>query len=67
MLDKDGNRIKWRRRIKELRKRKGLTQQELAQELGVGFITVVRWEKKKGNSPSRLAMEKIKILEKERT
>ncbi|MCP1638310.1 transcriptional regulator with XRE-family HTH domain [Streptococcus gallinaceus] len=32
-------------RLKELRKQKGLTQDELAREIGVSKITVLRWEK----------------------
>ncbi|WP_416675783.1 helix-turn-helix domain-containing protein [Egbenema bharatensis] len=33
--------------IKELRRRTGLTQQELARKIGVSFTSVNRWEKQK--------------------
>ncbi|MFA9467923.1 MULTISPECIES: helix-turn-helix domain-containing protein [unclassified Streptococcus] len=31
-------------KIKDLRKEKGLTQQELAEEIGVSKLTILRWE-----------------------
>ena len=49
-------------RIKTFRLKLGLTQEELAQKLGVSWVTVARWEKKKGNSPSRLALAKLAEL-----
>ena len=63
MLDKDDKPIKWRRRIKELRAARKITQAELAVALGVAWVTVARWEMKKGSSPSRLAQEKIREFE----
>ena len=49
-------------RIKTFRLKLGLTQEELARKLGVSWITVARWEKKRGNSPSRLALAQLKEL-----
>lgn len=64
MLDKDDKPIKWRRRIKELRVRLKMTQEDFAQAVGVRWITVARWEKKRSASnPSRLAQEKIREFE----
>ena len=40
-------------KVKELRKKKGWTQEKLAQEIGVTLSTVQRWEKK-GGQPTRL-------------
>ena len=45
--------------IKSLRKSLGLTQEQLANALGVSWITVNRWERNKSR-PSPLALEKIK-------
>ena len=56
---------KARMRVKLLRAKLNLTMEDLARKLGVSFVTVARWQKKGGNSPSRLAMEKIKQLETE--
>jgi len=47
--------------IKKLRSKLGLTQEQLAKVLGVSWITVNRWERKKCN-PSPLAVEKLKNL-----
>ena len=44
--------------IKELRKKLKMTQQELADELGVARITVVRWEAEQKH-PSRLAKRRL--------
>jgi putative transcriptional regulator len=52
----------------EMRHRLSLSQEDLARELGVSFVTVNRWEK--GHSkPSKLAMTQVtafsaKMLEK---
>ena len=40
--------------VKEVRRQLGLSQEELAHELGVSFATVNRWENGK-TSPSKLA------------
>ncbi|MDX6270022.1 MAG: putative transcriptional regulator [Acidobacteriota bacterium] len=47
--------------IKKLRSKLGLTQEQLAKALGVSWITVNRWERKKC-SPSPLAVEKLRDL-----
>jgi transcriptional regulator with XRE-family HTH domain len=50
-------------RIKALRKERGLSQEALAKELGVGRLLVHRWEKgrgvKGGQNPSRESAEKL--------
>jgi len=40
--------------VKEVRRKLGLSQEELAHELGVSFATVNRWENGKTN-PSKMA------------
>lgn len=45
-------------RLKELRKQKGLTQQELADEISVSKITVLRWE----NEERQIKLEKAQQL-----
>ena len=45
-------------RLKELRKQKGLTQQELADEISVSKITVLRWE----NEERQIKPEKAQQL-----
>ena len=47
--------------IKDFRTRLGLSQEALAQAIGVSFQTVNRWERKNAK-PSRLAVEKMKSL-----
>ena len=47
--------------IKELRKKMGWTQEDLARELNVTLSTVQRWEKK-GGKPTRLARREIQKL-----
>ncbi len=42
------------KRVKEVRRQLGLSQEELAHELGVSFATVNRWENGR-TSPSKLA------------
>jgi len=39
--------------VKETRKKLGISQEELARELGVSFATVNRWENEK-SAPSKL-------------
>jgi DNA-binding transcriptional regulator YiaG len=51
-------------RVKKLRKRYGLTQQLLADRIGVSFATVNRWENKHSNI-SNLALKMLNSLEKE--
>jgi len=51
-----------RTQVKLLRHKLNLTQEEFANLLGVSWVTVARWEMKKGSAPSRLAMEKINKL-----
>jgi DNA-binding transcriptional regulator YiaG len=52
--------------IKEIRKKLGLSQEALAQILGVSFQTINRWERRLFK-PSRLAAEKIKqFIEREK-
>ena len=47
--------------IKELRKKMGWTQEDLARVLNVTLSTVQRWEKK-GGKPTRLARREIQKL-----
>jgi len=48
-------------KIKELRKKKGWAQEDLAREIGVSLSTVQRWEKK-GGQPTRLARRELQKL-----
>jgi len=47
--------------IKKLRKRLGLSQEELARKIGVSFTSVNRWENGQ-SKPSKLAKKQIEIL-----
>jgi len=38
-------------KIRELRKRRGWAQEDLAREIGVSLSTVQRWERKGGEPP----------------
>ena len=49
------------RKVKELRRKKGWAQEDLAREIGVSLSTVQRWENKGGN-PTRLARRELKKL-----
>jgi len=49
------------RKIRELRSKLGLTQEQFAAKVGVTFSTVNRWENGKGK-PSPLAMRQINVL-----
>lgn len=49
------------RKLKELRSKLGLTQEQFAAKVGVTFSTVNRWENGKGK-PSPLAMRQIEEL-----
>jgi len=48
-------------KVKELRKKKGWTQEDLAREIGVTLSTVQRWEKQGGN-PTRLPRRELTML-----
>ena len=50
--------------VKELRERLHLTQEAMAEALGVSFATVNRWENG-WTSPSKLALRQIEVLCKE--
>ncbi len=50
-----------REKIKELRKKKGWVQEDMAREIGVSLSTVQRWEKK-GGQPTRLARRELQKL-----
>jgi XRE family transcriptional regulator len=45
-------------KLKELRKKEGLTQEELAKEIGVSKITILRWE----NGERQIKPDKIQQL-----
>lgn len=49
------------KRIKSFRQQLGLSQEELAQKLGVSFSSVNRWENGQ-TKPSKLARRQIDIL-----
>lgn len=48
-------------KVRELRKRKGWVQEDLAREISVSLSTVQRWEKR-GGKPTRLARRELKKL-----
>ena len=48
-------------KLKELRKKKGWTQEDMAREVSVSLSTVQRWEKK-GGEPTRLARRELQRL-----
>lgn len=52
------------RLLKSLRKELGLSQEELAQKLGVSFTSFNRWENQQ-TKPSKLARRQIETLCKE--
>lgn len=49
------------KRIKAIRLQLGLSQEELAQRLGVSFTSVNRWENEQ-TKPSKLARRQIDLL-----
>ncbi len=49
------------KKIKTLRQKLGLSQEELAQKLGVSFTSVNRWENGQ-TKPSKLAKKQIDLL-----
>lgn len=50
--------------IREIRQALGLTQEQLARELGVSFTTVSRWEQNH-TQPSPLALEKLQMMKRQ--
>ncbi len=45
-------------KVKELRKKKGWAQDDMAREIGVSLSTVQRWERQ-GGKPTRLARREL--------
>lgn len=48
-------------KVRELRKKKGWAQEDLAREISVSLSTVQRWEHK-GGQPTRLARRELRRL-----
>ena len=48
-----------RERVKELRRKRGWTQEHLAREINVSLSTVQRWERQ-GGKPTHLACRELK-------
>ena len=48
-------------KIRELRRKKGWAQEDLAREVGVSLSTVQRWERQ-GGKPTRLARRELTKL-----
>lgn len=48
--------------IKKIRDKLGLSQEKLAQKLGVTLGTINRWEKGK-STPSPLALDRLKLMQ----
>ena len=48
-------------KVKELRKKKGWAQEDLARGIGVSLSTVQRWEKR-GGEPTRLPRRELQRL-----
>ncbi len=46
-------------KVRELRKRKGWAQEDLAREMSISLSTVQRWENK-GGKPTRLARRELR-------
>jgi len=51
--------------IKTLRKRYKLTQEEIAQRIGVSWTTVSRWENKRTEKPHKVTLMAIERLKNE--
>ncbi len=49
------------KKVKELRKKKGWTQEDMAREIDVSLSTVQRWERQ-GGEPTRLARRELRRL-----
>ena len=52
---------KLKEKVRELRKRKGWAQEDMARVIGVSLSTIQRWEKK-GGEPTRLARRELKKI-----
>ena len=50
-----------KQKVKELRRKKGWVQEDMAREIGVSLSTVQRWEKQ-GGQPTRLARRELLSL-----
>jgi ribosome-binding protein aMBF1 (putative translation factor) len=48
-------------KVRELRKRKGWAQEDMAREISVSLSTIQRWESK-GGQPTRLARKELRRL-----
>ena len=48
-------------KVKELRRKRGWAQEDLAREISVSLSTVQRWERQ-GGKPTRLARRELKRL-----
>ncbi|HUT68258.1 MAG TPA: helix-turn-helix transcriptional regulator [Dehalococcoidales bacterium] len=48
-------------KVRDLRRRKGWAQEDMAREIGVSLSTVQRWENR-GGRPTRLARRELKKL-----
>lgn len=48
--------------LKELRRRRGWTQEDLAREVGVSLSTIQRWERRGVGRPFRLALRELRRL-----
>ena len=55
---------KLKEKVKELRRKRGWAQEDLAREIGVSLSTVQRWERQ-GARPTRLARRELLRLFKE--
>lgn len=53
--------IEFKEQVKELRRKNGWTQEEMAQEIGVSLSTIQRWEKR-GGKPTRLPRRELEKL-----
>ena len=51
----------FKEKVKELREKRGWSQEDLAREIEVSLSTIQRWEKK-GSKPTRLARRELKRL-----
>ncbi|MFC2020382.1 helix-turn-helix transcriptional regulator [Chloroflexota bacterium] len=51
----------FKEKVKELRKKRGWSQEDLAREIEVSLSTIQRWEAK-GANPTRLARRELKRL-----